>query len=270
MRAALSAAAILSLLLIAGAAPADSLAKAKAEIAQHKLYSADPLLQDVVNSHDSTPSQVEEALVLQSCIYYGDVFGAAFVMAPLAAASSEGSPLKALVSQQLLLARRAFHVAANSYMDTTVAGSQLTQLKLELPPFTDSDLDVLKQGLGNKAALKRILDEYPEDPSAGQGMLAQANHFGLYLAFGAAYPRSAGRKLTDVRSALKAGVAFDELRYLDWIATVAGELAGLVKEPGGPDLSALAKRADERLLKRGASKPDSQFVKNAKQRRGVK
>ena len=65
-------------------------------------------------------------------------------------------------------------------------------------------------------------------------------------------------------------MAFDELRYLDWIATVAGELAALVKEPGGPDLAALAKRADERLLKRGASKPDSVFVKNAKKRRGIK
>jgi hypothetical protein len=245
-------------------APADKLASARAEITSGHPYAADALLQEVVDSEDAGMAQVEEALCLQTMIYYGDVFGAALVMGPLGTASSEPSELKAQISQQLLLARRAFLAAGSNYLNTTVRGTLLAQLKLELPAFSESDIDKINSTLSSKEALQKILADFPKDPSAGQGLLAKANQFGLYLGFSSTVPKTAGRKMADVRQQLNSGVVFKQASYLDWMATVALDMNSLVNEPGGPDLKGLARRADERLLK--LVEPDSQYAKNARQR----
>lgn len=248
------------------ATPAELLTEARAEIAADHLYSADPLLQQVVESDDASVAEVEEALCLQSMIYYGDVFGAALVMAPLAAMGPEPHELKGLVSRQLLLARRAFLAAASSYLNTTVGGSQLAQLKVDLPPFANADVEQIRSALNDREVLAQVLAEYNDDPAAGQGLLARANQFGLHLGVSCVVPKSPGRTMEDVRELLGAGVRFDHLLYLDWLATVALDMNTLVDEPDGPDLVGLAKRCDNRILEQLGDDSESQLAKNARER----
>lgn len=259
---------ILAIPLLTGATPTESLSKAKAEITAHKLYSADPLLQAVVNAPDAQQVQVEEALVLQTMIYCGDVFGAGLVMPPLAGAGTEGSPLKALVGQQLLMARRAFTVAAGSYLNTTVAGVKLEKVQVELPDFSDKDVEMITAALSDKTTLGKILSEYSSNPAAGQGLIAKANHLGLYTAFAGLLPYKGQRGMGDVRSAFKSGAAFDKLRYLNWLSQTATDFRRIVNEPKGPDLAGLSKRCDERILKLAGKDTENTYVKNAKARLG--
>jgi hypothetical protein len=264
---------ILALLLLLPAAvvaqtPADKLAAAKSEIKDGHCYSADKSLQEIVDSVDASPAQVEEALYLQCMIYYGDVFGAALMMAPLAAASSEGSGLKGQVSKQMLLARRAFTAAANSYLNSTLSGGELKKLTVALPPFNEMDMDQLDATIKNQAALKQMMEEYDKDPAAGNGCLAKASQFGFYLGISSAVPKTPGRKVGDVRKQLAAGVTFDQLGFLDWLATVARDMHSLVNEPNGPDLPGLSRRADERILKLAGNDTSNQYVKNAHKRAG--
>lgn len=245
-------------------APSEALSQAKGELAQGHPYGADALLQKVVDAEDAETAQVEEALCLQAMIYYGDVFGAALVMAPLGTASAAPSEFKGQISQQLLLARRAFVAAGNSYLNATVRGSQLKTLKVALPAFSETDVDQINATVNDKAALQKLLTDFPSDPAPAQGLLAKANQFGMYLGFSSTVPKTKERRISDVRAKLKNGVDFDTLRYLDWMATVALDMHFLVNEPSGPDLKGLARRSDERLLKLAGA--DSEFANNARKR----
>jgi len=258
------------LLLLPAAAgaqvPQDKLRQAKGEMAGGHPYAADALLQEVINADDASTAEVEEALCLQTMIYYGDVFGAALVMAPLGVASAEPSKLKGQISQQLLLARRAFVVASNSYLNTTMRGSELKTLQLELPAFSEKDIEQINATISDKAALQKILADFSKDPAAGNGLVAKANQFGLYLGFSSTVPKTPGRTMGDVRAKLQGGLPFDALRYIDWMSTVALDMSYLVNEPGGPDLKGLARRADERLVKLAGNDANSTYVKNARKR----
>ncbi len=248
--------------LLGAASPSDSLNKARAEIAADHVYSADALLQDVISSPDASAGQVQEALYLQTMIYYGDVFGAALLLAPVSGSTGKPSALGKEVSQQLLLARRAFHVAASSLLNELNANKQFSTVKIDLPPFSEAEVDKLNAALASRETMKELVEGYEKDQSAGRGMLAKANHFGLYIGCGSALPKQKGRKLKDVDAKLKGGVSFEEARYLDWLATVCIDMKDLIKkEPQAPDLGNLAKRADERLKK--IVEKDSAFYKNA-------
>ncbi|MCH7472546.1 hypothetical protein IIA79_06295 [bacterium] len=256
--------AVLVLLPMAAlASPAENLAEAKAEVAADHLYSADALLGEVVKSPDAATGEVEEALYLQSIIYSGDVLGAVAVMQPLALASNESSELKGQVSRQLLLARLAFEVTLNDYLDATVMGGRLDEVKLVLPAFTNQDVEMLTSTLADPAAIAQILAEYDDDPSAGQGLLARANQFGFFLAISASVPEQMSGDFAIVRSKFSGGLPFDRLHYLDWAARVALDMHALVQEPGGPDLLGLAKRCDERIRQIAGDDPANQYVKNA-------
>ena len=236
--------------------PAKLLEQAHSEIAQSHLYSADTILRDVMKSPDASIAQVQEALSLQCMIYSGDVLGAALLIQPLGRASEEGSELKGEVSKQLVLARHAFAVAANDYLNATVMGAELTQLKLTLPGFTQADVTQLENTLASPPELATMLTGYTTDPTPGQGLITRANQYGFYLAFSAAVPESLSQNPDSIRGKVKQGTAFDNLHFLDWIARVALDMHHLLKEPNGPDLTGLAKRADERILKlAGAGSP---------------
>jgi hypothetical protein len=253
-----------ALLLLSAATPAEDLASAKKDIAADHVYSADALLQKIVTSPDATPVQVQEALYLQGMIYYGDVFGAALLIGPVAGGSGgKDSKLGQETSRQLLLARRAFHAASARLMNEFNAGRKLETIKVDLPPFGEADIDKLNEAVASKSVMQALVQGYEADESAGRGMLAKANHFGLYVAFGSLLPKAKGRKMSEVDTKLKAGQAFDEARYLDWLATVSLDMRGLINnEPSAPDLLGLAKRADERLKKMVKDK-ESPLYKNA-------
>ncbi|MEZ5337979.1 MAG: hypothetical protein R3F46_06900 [bacterium] len=246
--------------------PADNLQKARSEFSADHIYAADALLQKVIDDEAASQLQVEEALFLQSIIYYGDVLGAMAVIEPLASASSQGSGYKGEVSRQLLLARRAFHAASTRYLTATVLGSKLDKVTLELPPFTEADLAAINSTLSDKAALERILTDYETDSAVGKGLLAKSSRLGLYTGFGRMLPPGGSRKFASIRSSFKQGSAFTPVMYMDFIAEVSVEMAMLVNEPNGPDLIDLARRADERIMEITGGKPDNLYVKNATRR----
>jgi hypothetical protein len=250
--------------LLISAKPADMLDKARTEIGNNHAYSADSWLQQVIDAPESTPAQVEEALYLQTMIYYGDVFGAAMVLTPVTLADQDGCRYGAEASRQLLLARRAFVAAANRYLNITAGGSKMTKLKLALPVFSEEDARKISSTLKDQATVKKMIASYDTDPVAGKGLLARANQFGMMLGFSSAVPRVKGRKFADVRARLSAGVDFDRAQYYDWLATVSVEMDAIVKEPGGPKMLDLAKRADERLVK--VAPKGSELAKNAELR----
>ncbi len=248
------------------AEPAKLLEQAHSEIAQAHLYSADSILRNVMKSPEASVGQVQEALALQCMIYSGDVLGAALLIQPLGQASAEGSGLKGEVSQQLVLARHAFAIAANDYLNATVLGAELKQLKLTLPNYTQADVQKLEGTLASPSELATMLAGYASDPTPGQGLITRSNQYGFYLAFAAAVPGGLGQNPDSIRAKVQAGAAFDNLHFLDWIARVALDMHHLLKEPNGPDLTGLAKRADERILKLAGA--ESAYAKAARSRAG--
>jgi len=245
--------------------PAQLLSEAKAEITAGHAYKADDMLQQVVKSVDSSRAQVEEALVLQGMIYYGDVFASALVLPSLVAVAKKPEPFGKKVSERLIMAGRAFDAAVGKYLNITAPGGKLTTLKVSLPPFGEDDVKKLQDTLSNKATVQALLDSYPSDPSAGEGMYARASQFGLYLGFGGTLPKNKDRKLGEIQSKLAGGIAFDQLRYLDWAASVSLDMSREVRDPARQyDLGDLSRRCDERLLKLAPA--DSVFARNAKAR----
>lgn len=254
----------------ANAGPADDLASAKAEVAANHPYSADALLQKVVKAGDASPLQLQEALVLQQMVYYGDVFGAALLLAPVSAATGKPSKLGAEASKQLLMARRAFYVSAKNFLNATFSDRPLKQVKLELPPLTSDDVSKFEALLNQKESMAKLVADYDSDPAAGKGLLARTSQFGLYLGFGALLPKS-GRKVEDIRAGYKSGATYDYLAHLDWMATVSLELHKLAKEPQVPDpdfMLSLAKSCDERIKVLTKDNPDSPYLKKASARSG--
>ncbi|MCB1186980.1 hypothetical protein KDL29_07405 [bacterium] len=245
---------------------ADNLSKARSEFAADHIYAADALLQKVIDDEAANQLQVEEALFLQSIIYYGDVLGAMAVIEPLAAASAEGSGYKGEVSRQLLLARRAFYASASRFVTATVLGSKLEKVQITLPSFTDADLAVINSTLSDKAALDAILTGYESDSAVGKGLLAKASRLGLYTGFGRMLPPGSSRKFAAIRSSFSQGSVFTPIMYMDFIAEISVEMAYLVNEPNGPDLVGLAKRADERIMELTGGNPENLYVKNATRR----
>jgi hypothetical protein len=266
MRICLSVLLVLVLGQTAQAAPADTLREAKAEIAAGRIYPGDDLLQQVVDSPDSNSAQVEEALLIQCLIYSGDVLGAAALIGPLASASPEGSGMKTLVSQQLLLARRAYSVAANSYLNTTIKGTSLSTFRLELPHLTTAEVTQLMTTLANKDVLSQMMQEFGDDPSAGHGLLAQVNIYSMYLACGSAFDLGENARVEHIGSATGGGIEEDQLQLLDWAARVALDMNTMVNEPNGPDLASLARRFDQRILAFAGDDATNQYVINARNR----
>jgi len=254
--------------LTALADPAAKLAEARTEIAGGRFYSADALLQEVVHDEDATVAQSQEALALQCMVYSGDVLGAVALMRPLSVATEEGSGLKAEISRQLVLARRAFTAAMNNYLNSTVMGPELDMIKLELPALKAEDINVMMGTIHDVEALKSISDTYDEDPAAGRGLLSQINLYSYYLALGDALPGGGDDNTAVVRQRLLAGQTFDDLHYLDWAARVALDMHALLREPDGPDLLGLARRCDERIISRTGGDENNQYVKNARERAG--
>lgn len=256
--------------LCASAGPADDLASAKAEIAANHPYSADAALEKVVKASDATPAQLQEALVLQQMVYYGDVFGAALILAPVSAATGKPSKLGAEASKQLLMARRAFYVSAKNFLNATFSERPLKQVRLELPPLTSDDVDKFEALLNQKESMAKLVADYDSDPAAGKGLLARTSQFGMYLGFGALLPKGS-RKVEDIRAGFKSGSNYDYLAHLDWMATVSLELHKLAKEPQVPDpnfMLSLAKSCDERIKALTKDDPGNPYLKKAKGRAG--
>lgn len=251
---------------LAFAAPADDLAQARAEITAGRLYAADALLQNIVTAEDAGVVQLQEALCLQSAIYAGDVLGAVALIQPLALTTAEGSEFKAEISRQLLSARRAFEFAVNSYLVASFAGGELTQLKLNLPPLSAADVDLLMATLHDAGELNSINAAYASDPAPARGLLAQANRYSFYLALSDALPATVSRDIEKIRSTFAAGARFDHLHYLDWAARVALDMHQLLEEPNGPDLLGLAQSCDKRILQLAGEQLDNVYVNNARLR----
>ena len=253
---------------LAWAGAAEQLAEAKTEIANDHAYSADALRQEVIKDETASSEQVQEALLLQCLIYYGDVFGAFLVIGPCASAIEGQHPFKQEVGQQLLLARRAFAVSAEKYLNETVMGADLKRVKIDLPQYTQADLDTLQSTLADPVTIKRMLEQYESDPTPARGLQARSNQFGFYIGSGALLGPVAGgqRSVTDVRRTLSQGVTYDHAAYLDWLASVLLDMYTLINEPNGPDFVGLSKRANERLLNQFGSEPANQHVVNARER----
>jgi hypothetical protein len=245
--------------------PTQLLAEAKAEITASHSYKADALLQQVIKSEDASRAQVEEALVLQGMIYYGDVFASALVLPSLVAVAKKPEPFGRKVSERMIMAGRAFHESVTSYLNITAGGGKLSKLQVSLANFNEDDVKKLQDALSAKATVESMLDSYPTDPSTGEGLYSRASQFGLYLGLGGTLPKQKGRKLADIRSRLGAGVQFDQLRYLDWAASVSLDMSKQINDTLPEfSLADLSKRCDERLAKLAPA--DSQFGKNAKAR----
>ena len=244
--------------------PASLLAQAKASFAADKTVEADALLQKVIDHPDASLDLVEEALLWQIKLYYGDVLGAALLMGPLSSTGIENSRLTQDVARQMLLARRAFQLAATRYLNTTAIGTGMKTLRVDLPSLTDDNVAQLKKTMGDKTAMTNILSGYAADPQPGLGLVAMANRFGLYIGMGSELPGKPQGEMASIRAQISNGVKFDEQRFLDWLAEVSLELHGIVNEPGGPDLVGVSKRADDRLKQKAAA--GSAYEKNMKRR----
>jgi hypothetical protein len=252
-------------LALTSAAPADTLAQAKDAIAGHKLFSAVPLLQQVINSADATQTQVEEAAVLQSVVCCGMVIGSGLVMRGLASDKSE-SPFKTLVAGQMLTARSGFAEAAGAYLNSTVLGAKLSKLQLKLPELSSTSVKELEAALTDPKKTGAMLADYASNPAEAQGLLAVANHYGVYGAASDIGTVARGTPPEGVYSKIAAGVALNQLYYLDWLATAALKFHHLVSDPKGPDMLALARRCDERLLKVAGNDAGNKYVKKAQER----
>jgi hypothetical protein len=250
----------------AGKSPVQLLAEAKADIALFKTGTADQLLQAVVLHPDASTAQVEEALVVQCIMYYGDVMGAMTLIPAMARVGKEGSPLKAEIGKQLVLARRAFAASLSSYLNDTAGGAKLQQVSLTLPPFEDADAKRIHHTLTDQPTLDLIVSGFTKDPAPGLGLVSKSNLMGLYISSTAVAPKTKG--FTPLRSKLSGGVAFEADQYLDWAAQACVEMAKMLKDPRGPDMRALSKRCDERILAWYGSSADNPHVKAAKKRRG--
>lgn len=250
----------------AGKSPAQLIGEAKADIEKFKTGTADQLLQAVTIHPDASTAQLEEALVLQLVLYYGDVIGAMTVIPSLGKVAKEGSALKGAVGKQLVLARRAFAASMSSYLNSTITGTQLKQTNLPLPGFSEADARRIHQTLAETKTLDAIVSNFASDPAPGMGLLSRANLLGLYVSAGSLSPRSGG--FAALRSKLGGGVEYKADRYLDWAATAALEMHGMVNDPGGPDMLALSRRCDERLLQWYGKDANNSHVKAAKQRLG--
>jgi hypothetical protein len=246
--------------------PASLLAQAKAKFAAEDTVGADALLQQVIDHPDASIDLVEEALFWQIKLYYGDVVGAALLLGPLSGTGIDQSKLTQDVARQMLLARRAFQLAGTRYLNTTAIGSGLRSIKVDLPSLTDANVNQLKATIGDKAQVESILTGYSTDPKPGLGLVSMANRFGLYIGMGSELPGKPQGEVGSISAQFSNGVAFDEPRFLDWLAEVSLELHGIVNEPNGPDLKGLSKRADDRLVQKAAG--DSNYAKNAKRRAG--
>jgi hypothetical protein len=245
--------------------PAQLLTEAKSELLASHAYKADALLQQVVKSDEASRAQVEEALVLQGMIYYGDVFASALVLPSHVAVAKKPEPFGRKVSERMILAGRAFHESVTSYLNITAGGAKLGKLQVKTAPFSEADVKKLQDALSNRATVESLLSSYPNDPSEGEGMYSRASQFGLNLGLGGLLPKQKGRKLEDIQAKLAAGIDFDQLRYLDWAASVSLDMSNQVHDTL-PDysLAELSKRCDERLTKLAPA--GSQFAKNAKAR----
>jgi hypothetical protein len=248
----------------AGKSPAQLISEAKADIEKFKTGTADQLLQAVTTHPDSTTSQLEEALVLQVVLYYGDVIGAMTVIPSLGKVAKDGSPLKSAVGKQLVLARRAFAASMSNYLNSTIAGSELKRTGLNLPAFSEADARRIHQTLAETQTLDAIVSNFATDPAPGMGLLSRANLLGLYVSAGSLAPRSGG--FAALRSKLGAGTDFKADRYLDWAATAAAEMHDMVTDKGGPDMRALSKRCDERLIRWYGNEATNPYVTAAKKR----
>jgi len=266
MRITVVAAVLLLLPLLASAETAQKLAEARQEVTAGKLYAADALCQEIVSDEDAVVAELEESLFLQCMIYSGDVLGAVALMQPMAVATTEGSELKAEISRQLVLARRAFSVAMNSYLNTTVLSSELQTIRLELPPLTAADVEVMLGTLRDAEALNEINNGFETDPTPGRGLLAQVNRYSFILALSDALPAVGTREVEAVSRRLAAGQEFSHQHFLDWGARVALDMHVLLKEPDGPDLLGLARRCDERLLQVAGADDDNKYVMQARER----
>jgi hypothetical protein len=257
---------LLLLPLTAWPTPADSLAQAHKELADGHPYAADASLHEVVTDDDATVIELEEALFLATMIYSGDVLGAVALMQPLTLATNEGSKWKAEISQQLLLARRAFVIAANNYLDVTVVDQQLASLKCVLPALSNDDVEVMMGTLSDAETLSRINSTYGDDPAPGRGLQAQVNRYSMLLALGDATPMTQTRDLATIRSRFAAGQSFSQLHYIDWMARVALDMHALLSEPNGPDLLGLSQRCDQRILQLAGDDENNTYVQRARER----
>ncbi|MDQ3023080.1 MAG: hypothetical protein M3R04_01650 [bacterium] len=245
--------------------PAQLLSEARSELTASHAYKADALLQQVIKSETAQRAEVEEALVLQGMIYYGDVFASTLLLPSLVAVAKKPEPFGRKVSERMILAGRAFHASVTKYLNITAGGGKLANVKLSLPDFTEADVKKLQDTLSNRASVESLLASYPTDPSAGEGLYSRASQFGMYLGFGGTLPKQKGRKLAGIESKYSGGVQFDNLRYLDWAASVSLDMSKQVKDTLPQfSLKDLSKRCNERLLK--VAPKDSQFAKNAKAR----
>ncbi len=256
---------LLAAFALCSASAKDSLAQAKAEIANHKLFSAVPALQTVINAPDANQAQVEEAAILQSVVCAGLVIGAGLTMRGLAADTAE-SPFKTLVAGQLMTSRAGFAEAAGAYLNTTVLGAKLSQLQLKLPELSTESVQQMEAALTDPKKIGAMLANYGSNPAQAQGLLAAANHYGLYGVASDIGAVARGTAPEGVRAKLSGGVALSQLYYLDWLATAALKFHHLVKDPTGPDMLSLAQRCDERLKKVAGNDAGNKYVKQAQTR----
>jgi hypothetical protein len=257
--------ALCAALAISSASAGDSLGQAKAEIAGHKLFSAVPLLQAVINAPDASQVQVEEAAVLQSVLCAGLVIGAGLTMRGLAADATD-TPFKALVAGQMMTSRAGFAEAAGSYLNATVMGAKLDKLQLKLPELSTESVTQMEAALTDPKKISAMLANYGANPAEAQGLLAAANHYGLYGVASDIGLVARGTAPEGVRSKISGGVGLSQLYYLDWLATAALKFHHLVKDPTGPDMLSLAKRCDERLKKVAGADAGNKYVKQAQAR----
>jgi hypothetical protein len=255
----------------AGMSPQQLIDAAQQEIKQFHTGTADQYLQAVIDSPGSSAAQIEDALVLQMVLYYGDVIGAMTIIPSLARVGKQGSPLKDIVGKQLVLARRAFAASMNGYLNNTVRGQQLRGTDLQLPEFTNEDAKRLGQTMADAKTLDALVSGFAKDPAPGRGLLSKANLMGLYVSAGSLAPYRGpkeGDHFKALRSKLAAGVDFNAAQYLDWASTACLEMKKMLRDPGGPDMAALSQRCDERILQWYGKDPSNAYVKAAQKRLG--
>lgn len=256
---------LLTALALTAAAPADTLAQAKEAITGHKLFTAVPLLQQVINSGDATQAQVEEAAVLEGIVCCGMVIGSGLVMRGLASDRTE-SPFKTLVASQMLTARSGFAEAAGAYLNATVLGAKLKRLQIKLPELSSTSVKELEAAVTDPKKIGAMVADYASNPAEAQGLLSVANHYGVYGAASDIGVVARGTPPEGVYSKIAGGVALDQLYYLDWLATASLKFHHLVSDPKGPDMLGLAKRCDERLTSMAGNDAGNKYVKKAQER----
>lgn len=256
---------LLAAMALSSASAGDSLAQAKAELANHKLFSTVPLLQGVINAPDASQAQVEEAAILQSVVCAGLVIGAGLTMRGLAGDKSD-SAFKSLVAGQMMTSRAGFAEAAGSYLNATVLGAKLSKLQLKLPELSTESVQQMEAALTDPKKISAMVANYSSNPAEAQGLLAAANHYGLYGVASDIGSVARGTAPEGIRGKLSSGVSLSQLYYLNWLATAALKFHHLVKDPTGPDMLNLAKRCDERLKKVAGNDAGNKYVQQAQAR----